>query len=175
MWSVTWTERVLSSSFFFGQAIDVGFKDCGSLQWSWLGHNQTSVHLLSGQTSYQNTNVVTGLSVIQGFVECLNSDNLGFDLASVTIKFDLIANFDFSLFDGTWGNGASSGDVVSAFNWHHEWLVDGSLWNWDHCVHGIQQFFDSQLSEFRVYVLNSTDGGSSNERCFRGIVFVLFQ
>lgn len=131
LWSVSRTERVLSTSFFFTQTINVGFNDWWSGQWSWLSHNETSVHLLSGQTSDQNTNVITGFSVIQSFVESFNTDNLGFKFTSVTIEFDLITNFNFSLFDGTWSDGTSTSNVISAFNWHHEWFINWSWWDWD--------------------------------------------
>lgn len=175
MGSVTRTERVLSSSFFFVQDVNVSFEDAWCGQWSRFGHNQTSVHLFSGQTSDQNTNIVTGLSVIEGLVEGFNTDDLGFEFASVSVEFDLFADFDLSLFDCAWSYNTSTGNVVSTFNWHHERFVDGSLRNWDQSVHGVEELLDSEFSQFWVCVLNGRNGGTSDESCLRWVVLVFFQ
>lgn len=175
LWSVTWTEWVLSSTFFFTQDVNVSFENAWSGHWSGFSHNQTSVHLLSGQTSYQNTNVVTSLSVIESFIEGFNTHDLRFHFASVSVKLYFITNFDFSLLDSTWSYSTSTSDVVSTFDCHHEWLIDGSGCNWDQLIHCVQESLDFGFSQFWVDVLNWWDGRSSDESSLLWIILVFFE
>lgn len=173
LWSISWTERVLSSSFLFGQAIDVGLEYWWSRKRSWLCHNQSSVHLFSGQPSYQNTDIITGLSVVECFIKCLYTDDLRFELASVSVEFDLIADFDLTLFDSTGSDGTSTSDVVSTFNRHEEGFVDSSLRDGDFLIHGVEKLFNLLLSQFRVNILNRRNRRSSDKYSFLGIILML--
>lgn len=57
--------------------------------------------LLSGKTSDKDTNVITGLSVIQCLVESLDTCHSSFGFVTVAIELDFITNLNSSLLDGS--------------------------------------------------------------------------
>lgn len=132
------------------------------------------MHLLSGQASYQNTNIITSLSVVKSLIKCLNTNNLWFKFTSITIKFNLFTNFNFSLLNGTRCNCTTTSNIICTFNRHHEWFINWSWRNRNSFIHSIKKLFYFWLSQLRIYILNCWYSWSSDKSCFCWIIFVLF-
>lgn len=72
--------------------------------------------MLLFNTSDQNTDIVTRLSVIESFIEGFNTGDGTLDLGAIAVELHLIADFDFTLFDGSRSNDTSATNVVYTFD-----------------------------------------------------------
>jgi len=143
LWSVSRTERINSTSLFSFKHVNVGLDYWINTQRSRLSHNQTSVDLVSVQSPHQNTNVVSSLSVIQGFVESLNTDDWCSEFFIIPEELDLVVDVNFSLLDGTACNSSSTSDSVCTLDSHEEGFIDSSAWNLNLLVHSVKQSLDT--------------------------------
>ena len=98
-----------------------------------------------------------------------------FKLASVSIELNLVPNFDLSLFDSTWSNSTSTGNIVCTFDRHHEGFIDGSFRDWDDLVHSVKKSFNRLFSNFWFKVLNCRNCRASDKYCFFRVIFVFFK
>lgn len=158
MWPVPRAEGVDSSSLLSLQTVDVGLNDGVDLQRSGLSDHKPSVDLVLAQSPHKHPYVITGLSVVQCFVEGFDSDSLRLELFIIAVELYVIANLDPSLLHCTTGHCSSTRYVVGTLHCHQEGLVDGPPSNLDLLVHSIQQFLDSLLSQLRFGVLKVVQG-----------------
>ena len=103
-----------------------------------LGNDETSLDLLASDTSYQDTYVIAGFSVVELLIECFDACALRLEGLVVPVELNLVVNVDFSLLDGSARNSTSALDVVGTFNCHEERLIDGSPTDLDLLVHCVQ-------------------------------------
>lgn len=133
------------------------------MEGSRFANNKTSVDLISVETPNQNTYIISGLSIIQSFVEGFNPCNLTFHFFVVAVELNIISDLDFSLLNSTAGNSSSSTHVVGAFHGHEEGFVDGPARYFDFGVHGMEEGLYTFLADFGVGILDVVEGGSPDK------------
>src|SRR5262249_38004459 len=91
-WSVT-------STFFFGEDINLSLKFSVRFYRSWLCQNLSSVYVFFLRTAEENTSVVAGLTLLEGFVEHFNAGDGRLRSIFDTDDFDFFTNFHDTAFD----------------------------------------------------------------------------
>jgi hypothetical protein len=139
--SVTIRERFLSSTFLFSEDIQVSFDFLEGLLRTRLGKNLTSSDIFSGDTSEEETNIVTSLSVIELLSECFDTSDcdLG-DFIGIADNIDIFTDLDLTGIDSACNDGTSSWNLISTFNWHHEGLFSDSFRERNLCIHDSEEF-----------------------------------
>jgi len=115
--SVTIRERFLSSTFLFSEDIQVSFDFLEGLLRTRLGKNLTSSDIFSGDTSEEETNIVTSLSIVELFSECFDTSDCDLnDFIGIADNIDIFTDLDFTGIDSACNDGTSSWNLISTFN-----------------------------------------------------------
>lgn len=153
MWSISSSKGIHSTSLLSLQHINIGLENLVCSQRIRLGHDKTSLELLPGKTSHQDTYIITCLSVIKSFIESLDTNTLRLESFVISIELNLIVDVDFTLLDSSASHSTSTSYSVCGLDSHEERLVNSSVSYFYLFVHGIQKCLNTFLTDFGGCVL----------------------
>lgn len=173
LWSITVWEWFFTTSFLFGEDIEVTLHISENLLGSWLRDDLSSLDVISADTSQEETNVISSLTVVEGLFEGFDTGDSGLDgLLSHSENFDFLTDLQLSSVDGSGDDGSSSWNLERSFDGEEEWLIEISGWWLDVVVHDSEKFFDFLDSEIRVGAIQGAESGSENDFGVFSIVVV---
>ena len=132
----------MTATFFFCQYVNFSFKVCVWCNRTWFADNLTAFYIFFLCTTQQQTYVITGFTLIQQFAEHFNACNCCFLCWTQTNDFTFVTNFDNTRFYTTCYYCTTTCDREYVFNWHQEWFINWTFWQWDVFVTCFQQSID---------------------------------
>jgi len=137
--SVTSHEWLCSATLIRFEDIDLSLAASAGLESFWLGEAHSSLDLILGDSSEEDSNVITSFSRVEGLVESLDPCDGGRGVLTLdSDHVDFIVNFGGSLGYAASCDNTSASDSHGAVDRHEEVFVLLSLWDIDvlvHCVY----------------------------------------
>src|SRR5271168_392828 len=140
LWFITCKEWCMAASFFFFQDIYFTFKFSMRGNRSWLSQYLSTVNVFFLKTSEKNTCIVSSNTFLKRLVEHFNTSNNGLGSIFETNDFNFFSNLNSSSFNTACYNSTSAFNRKDVFNWHKEWFLNFSNWNWNIGIEGISKF-----------------------------------
>jgi hypothetical protein len=110
--SVSSQERLVTTTFLRLENIELTDEVSADIQRVRLNKAHSSLNLILGYTSKENTDIITGLTVVKLLLECFDTGNGGRGRLSLnTNHVDFITDFTFTLLDSSGNDSTSSWDV----------------------------------------------------------------
>src|ERR1700722_5377797 len=160
--AVTIEERGVTATLFLAQnvnlALELGVRGNGS----WLGQHHAALHVFLGNTTQQQTRVVSGKSFIQLLFEHFDAGDHGLAGLPETDDLRLFANLDLAPLDPARHYRATAGNGENVFDRHQERLIDGTCRQGHVLVYRIHQLVD--LGFPLRFAVQPPQGGAANDR-----------
>ena len=166
-------EGLGTATFVWLQHVDLTFAVTAHLHGVGLSEAHTTLDLLLGDTTEQDTDVVTSLSRIQRLVESLNtSDGGDLVLAANSNHVHFIIDLGLALLDSASGDDTTSSDVERRVDRHEEVLFRLTNGLNNVLVHGCNELLHGLLADLRVGAIEGTQGTTLNKDSVVAIVVV---
>ena len=168
--TVVVVEGSVTATFFFLQDIDrslelgVGLNDTG------VADNHTALDVFLVDTTEEETNVVTGFTLIEELAEHFDTSYGGLHVCAKTHNLNFVADLNDTGFDTTGGNSTTTGNREHVFNRHQEGLVDVAGRQGDPVVNSVHQL--NNLSFPFGLTVESAESGAADDGSFVAVVFV---
>src|ERR1700723_3219892 len=160
--AVTIEKRGVTAALFLAQnvnlALELGVRGNGSR----LGQHHAALHVFLGNTTQQQTRVVSGKSFIQLLFEHFDAGDHGLAGLPETDDLRLFANLDLAPLDPARHYRATAGNGENVFDRHQERLVNGTRRQGDVLVPPIHQLIN--LGFPLRFSVQPAQGGAANDR-----------
>ena len=168
-------EEWLGSATLVGlQDVDLSGEAPSDLEGLGLGEAHSSLDLILGQTSEEDSNVVSSLGLVHLLVEGLDTSDSGGGVLSINSdQVDVLVHLEDTLLDGSSTDGSSSGDIDRVVDGHEEVFLGLSDWDLESLVHCVDKLLDGINSDLLVGSVECAESGSLDERNLVSIVLVL--
>ena len=167
--AVVVSKRGVAAAFILLEDVNLGLGDGVGLDAADLGENLTAFDLALFNATEEETNVISGLALIEFFTEHFNTGTGGLDGITETDDFDFFADLDDTAFDTTGSDSAAAGDGEDVFNGHHEGLVDFALRLRNFRIQGSEEVLDGLFALRGAF--ESRSGGATDD--LGGVAFVV--
>src|SRR5690606_1788291 len=136
-------ERLVPAALLLVQDVDLRLELGVRRGRSRLGDDHAALDLLALDTTQEQTDVLTGASLVEDLAEHLDRGHDGLlRLFADTDDLDFLVDLEHAALDATGHHGAATGDREDVLDGHQERLVDLTLRLGDRLVDGVHQLHD---------------------------------
>ncbi len=164
-------ERSMTTTFFFLQNINGGFKLVVRLYRTGFGNNHTATDLILVDTTEEQTYVIASFTFVKNLTEHLNTRNSRFQfLCTHTDDVNGITSVNNTRLNTTSGNSTTTGNREYILDRHEEILINSANRIWNPRVNSSHEFFNVGYTLF--FSIQSSESRTTNYRDVVTIIII---